>query len=170
MANIVLDFLRGYSIGDRRESASKTYQYDQGHVVEIQVPSQVTTAELHYWIRGESEAGAYQPTSITAEDDGTYTILGNIPNTYFERHGDLEVYVVVTDNSASIVEYHGYIPIVNRQVPDDYVDTDPDNSAVSINSTAQTLYAQMQALVEEAVVCTDTDSDGNVVITLGGTS
>lgn len=168
MATITLDFLRGYSVGEKRTAQPDTYQWDEGHSIEINVPAEVTTAELHYEQPGTTEAQAYEPTSITEQADGSYTILANVPNSYFEVGVDLKVYVVVTDNSASITTYEGLIHIIQRAVPSDYVDTDPDNSAVSINSTAQALYQQMVALVEQAVVCTDANSDGNVVITLGG--
>lgn len=172
MATLTLDFLRGYVHGVRREAEPVAYQYDEGHTLEINIPTEVTSCEIHYWIDnlGLTEAGAYEPTSITAESDGTYTILASVPNTYFETNGDLRVFIVVTDNSASITTYEGYVHICQRQVPDDYVEPDPDNSAVHINTEAQELLTQMQALVEQAVVCTDANSDGNVVITLGGTS
>lgn len=136
MATITLDFLRGYSVGEKRTAQPNTYQWDEGHSIEINVPAEVTTAELHYEQSGTTEAQAYEPTSITEQADGSYTILANVPNSYFEVGVDLKVYVVVTDNSASITTYEGLIRIIQRAVPSDYVDDDPDNSATSIIAVA----------------------------------
>lgn len=138
MANIVFDFLHNYETGERREpEPANAYQYDEGHVLEAVLPSVVTTVELHYWIRGMEEAEAYTPTSITPNSDGSCTILGNIPNKYFETNGELRVYVVVTDGDASITTYEGKLHICQRSMPDDYVDDDPDNEATRILTEAQ---------------------------------
>lgn len=141
MATLYLDFLYNYTTGERRSATPASYQYDEGHQLSVNVPNEVTSAELHYWMRGMEESEAYVPTSITEESDGSYTILGNVPNSYFESSGDLIVYVVVTDSSAAITSYEGRISITSRSKPDDYVDDDPDNSAVSYVEQAY-LYAQ----------------------------
>lgn len=145
---ITLDFLRGYQLGTRRESTPVAYQYDEGHMLEVRIPTSVTTAEIQYWIRGMDKAEAYTPGEITAEDDGTYTIEGNIPNSFFEHSGDLRVYVVVTDDSASVVTYEGYIHIVDRQMPEDYVDDDPENEATRVLIEAQEAAATATAAAE----------------------
>ena len=138
MANLVFDFLHNYVTGERRASdPADAYQYDEGHVLEAVVPVAVTSCEIQYWIRGMEKADAYTPTSITQNTDNTYTILGNIPNSYFETNGDLRVYIVVTDGDASITTYEGYIHIKERQMPEDYVDDDPDNEAVRVIAEAQ---------------------------------
>ena len=112
MANLVFDFLHHYQTGEMRASdPADAYQYDEGHVMEAVVPVAVTSCEIHYWVRGMDEAEAYVPTSITPNQDGSYTILGNIPNSYFETYGDLRVYIVVTDGTASITTYEGRIHI-----------------------------------------------------------
>lgn len=145
---ITLDFLRGYQLGTRRESDPVAYQYDEGHTLEVKVPTSVTTAEIQYWIRGMDKAEAYTPGEITAEEDGTYTITGNIPNSFFEHSGDLRVYVVVTDDSASVVTYEGYVHIVDRQMPEDYVDDDPENEATRVLIEAQEAAATATAAAE----------------------
>lgn len=138
MANIVFDFLHNYETGERRESEpANAYQYDEGHVLEAILPSVVSTVELHYWIRGMEEAEAYTPASITPNTDGSCTILGNIPNKYFETNGELRVYIVVTDGDASITTYEGKLHICQRSMPDDYVDDDPENEATRILTEAQ---------------------------------
>lgn len=138
MANLTFDFLHNYVTGERRASdPADAYQYDEGHVLETVVPVAVTSCEIQYWIRGMEKADAYTPTSITQNTDNTYTILGNIPNSYFETNGDLRVYIVVTDGDASITTYEGYIHIKERQMPEDYVDDDPDNEAVRVITEAQ---------------------------------
>lgn len=138
MANLVFDFLHNYVTGERRASdPADAYQYDEGHVLEAVVPVAVASCEIQYWIRGMEKADAYTPTSITQNTDNTYTILGNIPNSYFETNGDLRVYIVVTDGDASITTYEGYIHIKERQMPEDYVDDDPDNEAVRVIAEAQ---------------------------------
>ena len=124
------------------------YQYDEGHTLEVKVPTSVTTAEIQYWIRGMDKAEAYTPGEITAEEDGTYTITGNIPNSFFEHSGDLRVYVVVTDDSASVVTYEGYVHIVDRQMPEDYVDDDPENEATRVLIEAQEAAATATAAAE----------------------
>ena len=149
MANLKFDFLHAYETGERRESEpASAYQYDEGHVLEAVLPEAVTSCEIHYWIRGMEEAEAYTPTSITPNADGSCTILGNIPNTYFETNGELRVYIVVTDGSASITTYEGYVHICQRSMPDDYVDDDPENEATRVLTEAQTAAATATAAAE----------------------
>lgn len=155
MANITLDFLHNYHTGERRESdPAYAYQYDEGHVIEAVLPSVVTTVELHYWIRGMEEAEAYTPTSITPNDDSSCTVLGNIPNKYFETNGELRIYIVVNDASASITTYEGKLNICQRSKPDDYVDDDPENEATRVLTEAQaaatTATQQAQAASDSA--------------------
>ena len=151
MANITLDFLHSYETGERRESdPTYAYQYDEGHVLEAVLPAVVTAVELHYWIRGMEEAEAYTPTSITPNADGSCTILGNIPNKYFETNGELRVYIVVTDGDASITTYEGFTHICQRSMPDDYVDDDPENEATRVLIEAQEAAATATAAAETA--------------------
>lgn len=149
MANIVFDFLHNYETGERRESEpANAYQYDEGHVLEAILPAVVTTVELHYWIRGMEEAEAYTPTSITPNADGSCTILGNIPNKYFETNGELRIYIVVTDDTASITTYEGKLYICQRSMPDDYVDDDPENEATRVLTEARAAAATATAAAE----------------------
>lgn len=150
MATLTLDFIRGYTLGERRSSVPVAYQWDQGHVLQVRVPAEVESAELHYWQPGMARAEAYEPTSITAESDDTYTILGNVPNKYFEQGTNLSVFVVVTDNDASITTYEGRVQIVQREKPEDYVDEDPENSAAKIM----------------AISFSDPDHDGHIIVSL----
>lgn len=137
MANLVFDFLHSYETGERRESEpASAYQYDEGRVLEAVLPSAVTSCEIHYWIRGQEKSEAYTPGSITQNQDGSCTVIGNIPNLYFETNGELRVYIVVTDGSASITTYEGYVHICQRSMPDDYVDDDPENEATRILTEA----------------------------------
>ena len=153
MANITLDFLHNYHTGERRESdPAYAYQYDEGHVLEAVLPSVVTTVELHYWIRGMEEAEAYTPTSITPNDDSSCTVLGNIPNKYFETNGELRIYIVVNDASASITTYEGKLNICQRSKPDDYVDDDPDNEATRV-------LVEARAAAETATAAAETAQD-----------
>lgn len=151
MANLTFDFLHNYVTGERRASdPADAYQYDEGHVLEAVVPVAVTSCEIQYWIRGMEKADAYTPTSITQNTDNTYTILGNIPNSYFETNGDLRVYIVVTDGDASITTYEGYIHIKERQMPEDYVDDDPENEAVRVIAEARAAAATATEKAGEA--------------------
>ncbi len=165
MATLYLDFLHNYITGERRTASPASYQYDEGHQLSINVPNEVTSAELHYWMRGMEESEAYVPTSITQESDGSYTILGNVPNSYFESNGDLIVYVVVTDSSAAITSYEGRISITSRSRPDDYVDDDPDNGAVSYveqsHIYAQTAEAWARGTIDGAAVGSTADQYHN---------
>lgn len=149
MANLVFDFLHSYETGERRESEpANAYQYDEGHVLEAVLPSAVTSCEIHYWIRGQEKSEAYTPGSITQNDDGSCTVTGNIPNLYFETNGELRVYIVVTDGSASITTYEGYVHICQRSMPDDYVDDDPENEATRVLTEAQEAAATATAAAE----------------------
>jgi len=150
MANIVLDFLHNYQTGERRETEpANAYQYDEGHVLEAVLPEVITSAEIHYWIRGMEEADAYTPTSITQNEDDSCTVLGNIPNKYFETNGELRIYIVVTDGTASITTYEGKLHICQRSMPDDYVDDDPENEATRILDEARTA---SQTAAEKAAI------------------
>lgn len=138
MANLVFDFLHNYHAGERRDSDPvNAYQYDEGHVMEAVVPVAVTSCEIHYWIRGMEEAEAYTPDSITQNEDNSYSIVGHIPNKYFETNGELRVYIVVTDGDASITTYEGRIHVCQRSIPDDYVDDDPENEATRVLNEAR---------------------------------
>lgn len=149
MANLVFDFLHSYETGERRESEpANAYQYDEGHVLEAVLPEAVTSCEIHYWIRGQEKSEAYTPGSITQNDDGSCTVIGNIPNLYFETNGELRVYIVVTDGSASITTYEGYVHICQRSMPDDYVDDDPENEATRVLTEAQEAAATATAAAE----------------------
>ena len=148
MATLNLDFLRRYVTGDRRDSTPVAYQYDQGHVLEINIPTSVTSAEIHYSQSGMAGADAYEPESIEQESDGTYTITANVPNSLFENGSNINVYVVVTDDDAAITTYQGRIPVVMRGKPGDYVDDNPDNSAAKIM----------------AISFSDPDHDGHLII------
>ena len=151
MANLTFDFLHHYQRGERRESdPANAYQYDEGHLIEAVLPETVTSVELHYWTRGMEEAEAYTPSSITANDDGSCTVLGNIPNKFFETDGDLRVYIVVNDAEASITTYEGKIHVVHRAMPDDYVDEDPDNPATRILTEARAAAATATAAAQTA--------------------
>ena len=151
MANIVFDFLHNYETGERRESEpANAYQYDEGHVLEAILPAVVTAVELHYWIRGMEEAEAYNPTSITPNADGSCTILGNVPNKYFETNGELRIYIVINDADASITTYEGKLHICQRSMPDDYVDDDPENEATRILTEARAAAATATAAAETA--------------------
>ena len=151
MANIVLDFLHNYQTGERRETEpANSYQYDEGHVLEAVLPEVITACEIHYWIRGMEEADAYTPTSITPNEDDSCTVLGNIPNSYFETNGELRIYIVVTDGTASITTYEGKLHICQRSMPDDYVDDDPENEAVRVLTEAQAAAATATEKAGEA--------------------
>lgn len=148
---LTIDFLRGYVLGERRMSVPVAYQYDQGHVLEIKIPTEVTAAEIHYSQSGMGGADAYEPESITAEADGTYTITANVPNGLFENGCAVEVYVVVTDDDAYITTYQGRIHVVGREKPGDYVDDNPDNAAAKIM----------------AISFSDPDHDGHIIVSFG---
>ena len=149
MANLVFDFLHNYHAGERRDSEpANAYQYDEGHVIEAVVPVVVTSCEIHYWIRGMEKAEAYVPDSITPNADGTCTVIGHVPNEYFQTNGELRVYIVVTDGDASITTYEGRIQVYPRSMPDDYVDDDPDNEATRVLTEAREAAATATAAAE----------------------
>lgn len=122
MATLILDFLRGYTLGERRPSVPAAYQWDQGHVLDVLIPTEVTTAEIHYFKSGMTEADVCTPDDITQEEDETYTITASVPDELLTTDNAIEVYVVVTDNDTRITKYHGRINVVGREMPSDYDD------------------------------------------------
>ena len=170
MANIVLDFLHNYQTGERRESEpANAYQYDEGHVLEAVLPEVITSAEIHYWIRGMEEADAYTPTSITPNEDDSCTVLGNIPNSYFETNGELRIYIVVTDGTASITTYEGKLHICQRSMPDDYVDDDPENEATRVLTEAQEAAQTATEQAEAAAASAEQAAESARTLTLDTT-
>ena len=83
----------------------------------------------------------YAIESITAADDGGYKLTAHVPNKFFERSGELRVYIIGEADDHIITTYEGFLTIRSRLEPDDYVDPDPENGAQS--EEAQThVYAQ----------------------------
>lgn len=130
MSTITFDFRHHYQRGERREADKITYQWDLGHVAEIYVPINATY-EINYAFPDYDQTDAYEIDNIAAAIDGGYKITAHVPNKYFERCGELKVYVIGTSNNQIITTYEGYITILLRAKPDDYVDDDPDNQAVT---------------------------------------
>lgn len=140
MSTITFDFRHHYKKGERRASDPIAYKWDLGHVAEILVPVNATY-EINYCFYDSEEAEAYAVESIEAVSDGGYKITAHVPNKYFERSGELQVYVIGTSDSKIIMTYEGYITIRDRIQPDDYVDDDPENQAISYIEQAK-LYSE----------------------------
>ncbi len=136
MSTITFDFRHYYRKGERRESDQIAYQWDLGHVAEIYVPVNATY-EIHYCFADFTETDDYAVESTTAAEDGGYKLTAHIPNKYFERSGELKVYVIGSDDNHVLTTYEGYISIRGRIKPDDYTDDDPENEATRILTEAR---------------------------------
>lgn len=136
MSTITFDFRHYYQKGERRESDQIAYQWDLGHVAEIYVPV-TATYEIHYCFADYPQTEDYAVESTTAAEDGGYKLTAHIPNKYFERSGELKVYVVGSDDNHILTTYEGYISIRRRIKPDDYTDDDPENDAETIIARAK---------------------------------
>ena len=140
MSTITFDFRHHYQRGERRESEQPAYQWDLGHVAEIFVPLDATY-NISYCFSDYDKTDDYAVESITAADDGGYKLTAHVPNKYFERSGELKIYVIGEADDHIITTYEGFLTIRGRLEPDDYVDPDPENGAQS--EEAQThVYAQ----------------------------
>lgn len=140
MSTITFDFRHHYQRGERRESEQVAYQWDLGHVAEIYVPVNATY-NISYCFSDYDKTDDYAVESITAADDGGYKLTAHVPNKYFERSGELRVYIIGEADDHIITTYEGFLTIRSRLEPDDYVDPDPENGAQS--EEAQThVYAQ----------------------------
>lgn len=140
MSTITFDFRHYYQRGERREADQIAYQWDLGHVAEIYVPLDATY-NISYCFSDYDNTDDYAVESITAADDGGYKLTAHVPNKYFERSGELRVYIIGEADDHIITTYEGFLTIRSRLEPDDYVDPDPENGAQS--EEAQThVYAQ----------------------------
>lgn len=141
MANtLTFDFRHYYQRGERRESDKIAYQWDLGHVAEIYVPLDATY-NISYCFSDYDKTDDYAVESIEAADDGGYKLTAHVPNKYFERSGELRVYIVGEVDDHIITTYEGFLTIRSRLQPDDYIDPDPENGART--DEAQThVYAQ----------------------------
>ena len=140
MSTITFDFRHHYQRGERREAEQVAYQWDLGHVAEIFVPLDATY-NISYCFSDYDKTDDYAIESITAADDGGYKLTAHVPNKYFERSGELRVYIIGEADDHIITTYEGFLTIRSRLEPDDYVDPDPENGAQS--EEAQThVYAQ----------------------------
>ena len=138
MSTLKFDFRHYYQRGERRESDPIAYQYDLGHILAVYVPVSATY-ELHYSFPDYTESADYVAESIGAADDGGggYKLTAHVPNVLFEREGELRVHIVGSADNHIITTYEGYITIRQRVKPDDYVDDDPDNGAISYVEAAK---------------------------------
>ena len=140
MSTITMDFRHHYQRGERREAEQVAYQWDLGHVAEIFVPLDATY-NISYCFSDYDKTDDYAIESITAADDGGYKLTAHVPNKFFERSGELRVYIIGEADDHIITTYEGFLTIRSRLEPDDYVDPDPENGAQS--EEAQThVYAQ----------------------------
>ena len=131
-----MDFRHHYQRGERREAEQVAYQWDLGHVAEIYVPANGTYV-INYCMSGDTNTDDYYVDSISAASDGGYEVLAHVPNTFFERSGELRVYLVGTDENMTVTTYEGFITIRDRLQPEDYIDDDPDNGATRIVDVAK---------------------------------
>ena len=136
MSTITMDFRHHYQRGERREAEQVAYQWDLGHVAEIYVPANGTYV-INYCMSGDTNTDDYYVDSISAASDGGYEVLAHVPNTFFERSGELRVYLVGTDENMTVTTYEGFITIRDRLQPEDYIDDDPDNGATRIVDVAK---------------------------------
>ena len=144
MSTITFDFRHHYQRGERRESEQPAYQWDLGHVAEIFVPLDATY-NISYCFSDYDKTDDYAVESITAADDGGYKLTAHVPNKYFERSGELRVYIIGEADDHIITTYEGFLTIRGRLEPDDYVDPDPENGAQSEEAQTHVYSQQSEA-------------------------
>ena len=144
MSTITMDFRHHYQRGERREAEQVAYQWDLGHVAEIFVPLDATY-NISYCFSDYDKTDDYAVESITAADDGGYKLTAHVPNKYFERSGELRVYIIGEADDHIITTYEGFITIRSRLEPDDYVDPDPENGAQSEEAQTHVYSQQSEA-------------------------
>ena len=128
MSTITFDFRYYYQKGERRRATQDAYQWDLGHVAEIFVPVDATY-NIGYFFSDYTQTEDYAIESIEAVDDGGYKLTAHVPNRYFERSGELCIYIIGLADDHVITTYEGSLTIRKRPQPDDYVDPDPENGA-----------------------------------------
>lgn len=144
MSTITMDFRHHYQRGERREAEQVAYQWDLGHVAEIFVPLDATY-NISYCFSDYDKTDDYAIESITAADDGGYKLTAHVPNRYFERSGELRVYIIGEADDHIITTYEGFLTIRSRLEPDDYVDPDPENGAQSEEAQTHVYSQQSEA-------------------------
>jgi hypothetical protein len=144
MSTITFDFRHHYQRGERRESEQPAYQWDLGHVAEIFVPLDATY-NISYCFSDYDKTDDYAVESITAADDGGYKLTAHVPNKYFERSGELRVYIIGEADDHIITTYEGFLTIRSRLEPDDYVDPDPEHGAQSEEAQTHVYSQQSEA-------------------------
>lgn len=144
MSTITMDFRHHYQRGERREAEQVAYQWDLGHVAEIFVPLDATY-NISYCFSDYDKTDDYAVESITAADDGGYKLTAHVPNKYFERSGELRVYIIGEADDHIITTYEGFLTIRGRLEPDDYVDPDPENGAQSEEAQTHVYSQQSEA-------------------------
>ena len=157
MSTITFDFRHHYQRGERRESEQPAYQWDLGHVAEIFVPLDATY-NISYCFSDYDKTDDYVVESITAADDGGYKLTAHVPNKYFERSGELRVYVIGSADDHILTTYEGFITIRGRIKPDDYTDDDPENGAETIIARARRYANESEAWAVGQIEGTDVPS------------
>ncbi|MBP3898447.1 MAG: hypothetical protein J6D57_11545, partial [Mogibacterium sp.] len=156
-ASITFDFRHYYQKGDRRSSGQIAYQWDLGHDAEIYVPVNALY-EIHYCFQDFTQTEDYAVESIAAAEDGGYKLTAHIPNKYFERSGELRVYVIGSADDHILTTYEGFITIRGRIKPDDYTDDDPENGAETIIARARRYANESEAWAVGQIKGTDVPS------------
>ena len=152
-----MDFRHHYQRGERREAEQVAYQWDLGHVAEIFVPLDATY-NISYCFSDYDKTDDYVVESITAADDGGYKLTAHVPNKYFERSGELRVYVIGSADDHILTTYEGFITIRGRIKPDDYTDDDPENGAETIIAMARRYANESEAWAVGQIEGTDVPS------------
>lgn len=174
MSTITFDFRHHYQRGERREAEQVAYQWDLGHVAEIYVPVNAAY-EIHYCFSDFVETDDYAVESTTVAEDGGYKCIAHIPNIYFERSGELKVFIVGSSDNHIITTYEGFITIRGRIKPEDYVDDDPENGAEDIIARARRYAKESEAwavgeIDGEPVPSTDPQYENNAEFYAGQAS
>ena len=139
-----MDFLHNYTRGERRPSDPVAYQWDLGNVLVAQIPETADDITVHYWQTPRGESQSYIPNSVTTAN-GVTTINANIPNVYFEKDSELRVYITAMSSAQEVTIFEGYVTIMFKPKPDDYVDYHPDNGAIPYVEAAKNYSLESEA-------------------------
>ncbi len=163
MNNIMLDFRHNYERGERLGAAEVVYQYDTGRTIEAYVPAEEGYV-LNVGFENDSTLYVIEADSTTADPEGGYKVLAELPDSILTRYGNLLIYVIACDDDIIITTYEGVVTVLPKTVAEDYIIPTPEETdilercaaAANAAGTARTV-AEEKALVAEGYAVGEQD-------------
>lgn len=140
------------------------WQWDYGQILQVSGTGITENIEIHFSL---SEFGGEAEVLIAVYDDDTDTLNVHIPGHFLVETSstDYRLYAFIYVNSGTDGEtiYKIILPIKARPKPIDYDDKEDD----AFNAALAEVIRQVNE-VKPDWIFTDGNSDGNIVITIGG--